>query len=159
MPARNKAMVMGHSLWGGGMWGVYLVGRGASVVRGRGVLGDAAARERGEAGAAEPRRGDERDARRGHEVALRQAGVRWKAVHLGLVEEQVEDVQPADELDVLHRGPLVRAGGYLALVAEIPARHVSVRLAARVAVLDPLGRHSLEFVHRAVVERRGVAGP
>src|SRR5258708_8058881 len=120
MRGRNRAMVRGPPHWGGRRWGVYLVGGGASVVRGRGVLGDAAATERGEAGDAEHRRRDERDARRGHEVALRQAGVRWKAVHLGLVEEQVEDVQPADELDILHRGPLFRAGRDLPLAPRTP---------------------------------------
>src|SRR5712692_9078961 len=122
MPATKSAIVIGHSHSGGR---TYLVGTGhpLSVPC---VLGHPVPSERGEAGDAEDRRRDERDARRRDEVPLRERRVRGEAVDLGLVEEQVEDVEPTHDLDVLYHGALVRARGDLAGVPEVPAVDVRV---------------------------------
>src|SRR5258708_40244293 len=112
MPATKRAMVIGHSHSGGR---TYLVGTGHPLR----VVGHPVPSERGEAGDAEDGRRDERDARRRDEVPLRGRRVRGEAVHLGLVEEEVEDVEPTHDVDVLELGALARACGDLAGAAEV----------------------------------------
>ena len=79
--------------------------------------------------------------------------MRREPVHLGLVEQQVEDVQPAHDLDVLHRRALVGAGGDLAAVSEVPTVDVRVGLAAGVKGLHAVVRHRLQIVDRPERER------
>src|SRR5579859_7066851 len=114
MPAANSARRIGHSHSGCWMYGIpfSLLGRGDGF--------HAPAPEGREPGHAEDRGGDERYARRGNEVALRQLRRGGQSVDLRLVEEEVEDVEAADGLDVSHGLTFVGSLGDGAGVAEIP---------------------------------------